>query len=188
MEWIYAPWPWYVAGPIIGLMVPALYLAGNKSFGISSTLRHICAACIPTKVPFFHYDWKKENWNLVFVAGITIGAFIAANWFRLPGIELELNPTFKQQFTAWYGFSNYTELLPVEVFGIKHLWELRTLIFSLFGGFLVGFGTRYAGGCTSGHAITGLSTLQWPSLVATVTFMIAGIFASWFIVPFLLSL
>ncbi|MBC7485450.1 MAG: YeeE/YedE family protein [Cytophagaceae bacterium] len=188
MEWIYAPWPWYIAGPLIGLTVPALYLAGNKSFGISSTLRHLCAACIPSKVPFFQYDWKKESWNLLFAAGIVIGAFIAATWFRLPDVEIQLNPELKQNLSANYEITNFTALLPVEVFGIQHLGELRTWIFSLFGGFLVGFGTRYAGGCTSGHAITGLSTLQWPSLVATITFMIAGIFASWLIVPFLLSL
>lgn len=188
MEWIYAPWPWYIAGPLIGLTVPALYLAGNKSFGISSTLRHICAACIPTQVPFFQYDWKKESWNLVFVTGIVIGSFLAAVWLRLPDLEIQLNPDLKNDLTTRYGITSFNELMPTEIFGYQHLQELRTWIFSLFGGFLVGFGTRYAGGCTSGHAITGLATLQWPSLVATVTFMISGIIASWFIVPFLLSL
>lgn len=187
MEWIFAPWPWYIAGPLIGLTVPALYLAGNKSFGISSTLRHLCAACIPNKVPFFQYDWKKETWNLLFATGIVIGALIASTWLR-SGAELDLHPDLKQQLSTRYGISTFNELMPVEIFSISRLGELRTWIFSLLGGLFVGFGTRYAGGCTSGHAITGLSTLQWPSLVATITFMIAGVIASWYIVPFFLSL
>src|SRR3989454_10702611 len=73
------PWPWYVAGPIIGLMVPALLLLGNKSFGFSSNLRHICAACFPGKVAFFRYDWKKTGtWNLAFLAGTLLGGVIGA--------------------------------------------------------------------------------------------------------------
>src|SRR5688572_26460433 len=72
------PWPWYVAGPLIGLTVPALLVLGNKSFGISSSLRHVCAACLPANIPFFKYDWKKEVWNLFFVAGILAGGIISA--------------------------------------------------------------------------------------------------------------
>ncbi len=188
MEWIYSPWPWYIAGPLIGLTVPALYLAGNKSFGISSTLRHLCAACIPNKVPFFQYDWKKERWNLVFVLGITLGAFIAATWLRSSSAELELHPLLKTELSTAYGIHSFSNLLPTEVFGIQHLSELRTWLFSLIGGLFVGFGTRYAGGCTSGHSITGLATLQLTSLIATICFMIGGVLSSWFIVPFLLSL
>jgi uncharacterized protein len=188
MEWIYSSWPWYIAGPLIGLTVPALYLAGNKSFGISSTLRHICAACIPTKVHFFQYDWKKENWNLVFVLGITLGAFIAVMCLRSSAAELELHPVLKTDLSNRYDITSFSHLLPTEIFGIEHLFELRTWLFSLIGGLLVGFGTRYAGGCTSGHSITGLATLQWASLVATICFMIGGILSSWFLVPFLLSL
>jgi uncharacterized membrane protein YedE/YeeE len=56
------------------------------------------------------------------------------------------------------------------------------------GGFLVGFGTRYAGGCTSGHAIMGLSNLQWPSLVATISFMVGGFIMANLILPFILKL
>jgi uncharacterized protein len=188
MEWIHSPWPWYIAGPLIGLTVPALYLVGNKSFGISSTLRHICAACIPNKIPFFQYDWKKESWNLLFVLGITLGAFIAATWLRSSTADIVLHPVLKTNLSHQYGITSFSELLPTEIFGMDHVFELRTWIFSLVGGILVGFGTRYAGGCTSGHSITGLATLQWPSLVATICFMIGGILSSWFIVPFLLSL
>ena len=73
LEWIKQPWPWYVAGPVIGLTVPTLLIIGNKSFGISSSLRHLCAACIPANIKFFKYDWKKEAWNLFFIGGVVIG-------------------------------------------------------------------------------------------------------------------
>ena len=188
MDWILMPWPWYIAGPLIGLTVPALYLVGNKSFGISSTLRHICAACIPTKIPFFQYDWKKETWNLVFVLGIALGAFIAATWLCSSDALLDLNSSLKVDLHNSQQINTFNKLMPTEIFGTEHIFELRTWLFSLVGGLLVGFGTRYAGGCTSGHSITGLATLQFASLIATICFMIGGIVSSWFIVPYLLSL
>src|SRR5688572_32437359 len=91
IEWIKQPWPWYVAGPLIGLTVPVLLLIGNKTFGISSSLRHICAACVPANISFFKYDWKKEIWNLFFVAGIIVGALIITQFFANPN-PVELNP------------------------------------------------------------------------------------------------
>jgi uncharacterized membrane protein YedE/YeeE len=80
IEVIKQPWPWWVSGPLIGLMVPALLILGNKAFGLSSSLRHICAACFPATIPLFKYNWKKEVWSLFFAAGILIGAFIAWGW------------------------------------------------------------------------------------------------------------
>src|SRR5262249_39737065 len=72
------PIPWYIAGPLIGLVVPALLVAGNKPFGISSNLRHLCAAVAPCGIEFFSYDWKRlGGWNLAFLAGIAAGAAIA---------------------------------------------------------------------------------------------------------------
>ena len=87
MEFIIKPWPWFIAGPLIGLTVPILLILGNKSFGISSSLRHFCAACIPSKLPFFDYEWKKEVWNLFFVTGIFIGGIIAANFLGVATFE-----------------------------------------------------------------------------------------------------
>jgi uncharacterized membrane protein YedE/YeeE len=84
IEIIQKPWPWYVAGVLIGLTVPALLLLGNKHFGISSSLRHICAACMPAKIPFFKYDWKKEVWNLFFVGGVVLGGVVAHTIFKQP--------------------------------------------------------------------------------------------------------
>jgi uncharacterized membrane protein YedE/YeeE len=165
---INAPWPWYVAGPLIGLTVPLLLVLGNRSFGISSSLRHICAACMPAKIPFFSYDWKKEAWNLYFVAGVLIGGAVAAFLLSDP--------------------QHPPALLPPSLFSWPALFTLRGVILMIGGGFLVGFGTRYAGGCTSGHAIMGLSTLQWPSLVATCSFMAGGFIMANLVLPYILHL
>lgn len=180
------PWPWYIAGPLIGLTVPALLIMGNKSFGISSSLRHICAACIPANVNFFKYDWKKESWNLFFVLGIFFGGMLASQFLLNPG-EINVNPNLKAEL-AGYGITDYSNLVPVQLMNFESIGTLRGFIMMVVGGFLVGFGTRYAGGCTSGHAIMGLSNLQWPSLVATICFMIGGFLMANLILPVILSL
>jgi uncharacterized membrane protein YedE/YeeE len=180
------PWPWYIAGPLIGLTVPLLLILGNKSFGISSSLRHICAACLPANIPFFKYEWKKEIWNLVFVSGILFGGIIAA-YFLSSGEPIEVHPDLASDLVQ-YGVQDYTGLIPVEIFNWQSLFTIRGFIMMVVGGFLVGFGTRYAGGCTSGHAIMGLSTLQWPSLVATCCFMVGGFLMANFILPIILAL
>lgn len=186
IEWIKQPWPWYVAGPLIGLTVPILLIIGNKSFGISSSLRHVCAACVPAKIPFFHYDWKKEVWNLFFVAGIFFGGIIAAQLLANPE-PIAVNANLANELSG-YGITDYSGLVPVDIFNWPALLSAKGLIMMVAGGFLVGFGTRYAGGCTSGHAIMGLSTLQWPSLVATCCFMVGGFIMANLILPFILSL
>lgn len=180
------PWPWYIAGPLIGLTVPLLLLLGNKTFGISSSLRHICASCIPAKIPFFQYNWKKETWNLMFVAGILIGGFITGQW--LMNDEPIVVDAALQQELAQYNITNYDNLVPADLFSWENLFSVRGLVMMVGGGFLVGFGTRYAGGCTSGHAIMGLSNLQWPSLISTISFMVGGIIMANFILPFILAL
>jgi len=186
LDIIKEPWPWYIAGPLIGLTVPALLILGNKSFGISSSLRHICAACIPAKISFFKYDWKKEAWNLFFVLGIFFGGMIAANFMLNPD-AITVSSALKTEL-AGYGITDYSNLVPVQLMNFESLLTLRGFIMMVVGGFLVGFGTRYAGGCTSGHAIMGLSNLQWPSLVATVCFMIGGFIMANLILPIILSL
>lgn len=186
LEWLKQPWPWYVAGPLIGLTVPALLLLGNKTFGISSSLRHICAICIPARIPFFRYDWKKEAWNLFFVGGIFLGGIVAAQWLADP-YPVRVHPQLAEELAA-YGVANYSEIVPKDLFSWTELGTLRGFILTVVGGFMVGFGTRYAGGCTSGHAIMGLSNLQWPSLVATCCFMIGGFVMTWLILPYILQL
>jgi uncharacterized membrane protein YedE/YeeE len=186
LEWIKQPWPWYVAGPLIGLTVPTLLIIGNKSFGISSSLRHVCAACFPANIKFFKYDWKREIWNWFFVVGIFFGGMIAINLLANPQ-PIQINPNLAGEL-AGYGITDYTGLVPNQLFSWPVLFTIKGFIMIVLGGFLVGFGTRYAGGCTSGHAIMGLSTLQWPSLVATCCFMVGGFVMANLLLPFILSL
>ena len=186
LEIIKQPWPWYVAGPLIGLTVPTLLLIGNKAFGISSSLRHICAACLPADIPFFKYDWKKEIWNLFFVTGIFFGGMIAAYLLSNPN-PVNVNPALTAELGK-YGITDFSGLVPVQLFNWSNVLTLKGFLMLVVGGFMVGFGTRYAGGCTSGHAIMGLSTLQWPSLVATCCFMVGGFVMANLILPFILSL
>jgi uncharacterized membrane protein YedE/YeeE len=183
---IQQPWPWYVAGPLIGLTVPLLLFMGNKSFGLSSSLRHICASCIPAKIPFFQYNWKQEVWNLYFVGGILIGSFLAAQILSNPE-AVHISEETVADLEA-LGVEDFSMLLPADIFSWESLLTIRGFVFIVIGGFLVGFGTRYGGGCTSGHAIMGLSNLQWPSLVATICFMLGGFLTTWFVLPFLLDL
>lgn len=186
IELIRQPWHWSVAGILIGLTVPTLLVLGNKAFGISSSLRHICAACLPAKIPFFSYDWKKEAWNLYFVAGVFLGGFLANHFLNNPNAVV-IQPQTQADLAA-LGITDFTNLMPADIFNWSNLFTLKGLIFFVLGGFLVGFGTRYAGGCTSGHAIMGLANWQWPSLVATVCFMVGGFFSTHWLLPWLLSL
>ena len=185
-ELLKQPWPWYVSGPLIGLSIPLLLIFGNKSLGISSSLKHICAACIPGKIPFLNYDWKHESWNLFFASGIIIGGFIGANVLTNPSNILISDATvavLKQN-----NISDYSGYMPKEIFNWESLLTLKGFIIIVIGGFMVGFGTRYANGCTSGHSIMGLSNLQGPSLVATICFFIGGLFITHFVLPFILNL
>jgi uncharacterized membrane protein YedE/YeeE len=186
LEIIRQPWSWYAGGIFIGLTVPLLLFFGNKPLGISSSMRHACAACFPANILFFRYNWKEEAWNLVFVAGIGLGGFIASAFLSNPE-PIQLNPKTVQELQA-LGVTRFDALLPVDIFHWEALFSLRGLSFIVLGGFLVGFGTRYAGGCTSGHTIMGLSNLQVPSLIATICFMIGGFLSAYFLVPFLLRL
>lgn len=186
LELLKQPWPWYIAGPAIGLTVPALLILGNKTFGISSAFRHVCASCLPGKVPFFNYNWKNESWNLFFVLGIFIGGVVSATVLANPD-PVAVNPVLAEEL-AGYGITNYSNLVPLDLLSWRSLFTVQGFIMLVVGGFLVGFGTRYAGGCTSGHAIMGISNFQWPSLVATLCFMVGGVLTANIIVPYLLSL
>ena len=186
LDTIQKPWPWYVAGPIIGLIVPILLIMGNKTFGVSSSLRHICASCFPANIKFFKYDWKKEAWNLFFVAGILLGGIVAAT-FAGSNEPVQINENLRQEL-ATYGVTDISALVPAEIFNFANLFTLQGFVMMVAGGFLVGFGTRYAGGCTSGHAIMGLSNLQLPSLIATCCFMAGGFIMANLVLPYILSL
>lgn len=186
LEILANPWPWYIGGPLLGLTVPALLILGNKVFGISSSLRHICAACIPANIQFFKYDWRQESWNLIFVSGIFVGGIVTGTLLKSPD-PMVVHENLQTELQS-YGITNYTSLMPPELFNFSTLLTLKGFVLMIVGGFLVGFGTRYAGGCTSGHAITGISNLQIASVIATVCFMAGGMIMANFIMPFILNL
>ena len=149
-------------------------------------MRHVCSACFPFNIKFFKYDWKKEVWNLFFVGGVLIGGFIAIHYLANPD-PVSVDPSLVAELKN-YGLTNFSQLLPPEIFSWESLLSFRGFILLVGGGFLVGFGSRYAGGCTSGHSIMGLSNLQAPSLIATISFMAGGFIMANFILPFILQL
>jgi uncharacterized membrane protein YedE/YeeE len=182
-ELIARPWPWYVAGPLIGLFVPALLLLGNRHFGFSSNLRHLCAAVAP-RGDYFRYDWKKAgSWNLAFLAGTLCGGFVGGRLLGSAG-PVALAPQ-TQAALAHLGLHDLSGLVPREIFSWASLLTFRGAISILGGGLLVGFGTAYAGGCTSGHAISGLASFDRASLVAVLGFFAGGLLCTHFILPLL---
>ncbi|MFY0672112.1 MAG: YeeE/YedE family protein [Bacteroidia bacterium] len=181
MDLILEPWPWYVSGPLIGLTLIISILIGGEPLGVSSSFRHICSACVPGDVEFFKYDWKKYIWNLLFVLGIGIGGFVATNFLNTP----EKIPISEQTVADLneIGLTDLNGFVPTEIFSFSNLLSLNGFIFMILGGLLVGFGVRFAGGCTSGHTISGISNLQWVSLVATISFFVGGLVMTHFIYP-----
>ncbi|WP_416442135.1 YeeE/YedE family protein [Leeuwenhoekiella sp. A16] len=173
MEWITNPWPWYVSGPLIALVMFLLLFVG-KQFGMSSNLRTLCSATGAGKAAeFFRFDWKKERWNLIVIVGAAIGGFLASHYLSDNTVVIADDVVVKLQ---GYGIESAGKAyLPTEIFSIEALSSPKVLAILIIGGFLVGFGARYAGGCTSGHAISGLSNLQLPSLIAVIGFFIGGL-------------
>lgn len=182
MDFILAPWPWYVAGPLIVLIMFLLTYFG-KNFGMSSNLRTMCTIGGAGKFSdFFKFDWKSQQWNLIVVAGAVIGGFIAAN-FLTADLTVDLNPKTVLALQEM-GFQNPgSSYVPAEIYGWEAVLSVKGLLILIIGGFLVGFGARYAGGCTSGHAISGLSNLQIPSLIAVIGFFIGGLIMTHLILP-----
>lgn len=179
------PWPWYVAGPLIGLMVPLLLLIGGKSFGVSSNLRHLCAAILPSGIPLFDYDWRREGgWNLLFALGILIGGLIAGALMLPDGYMVAISDATQRDLRA-LGIRDLSGLVPQELFGWQALASGGGWLTLAAGGFLVGFGSRWAGGCTSGHAISGLATFQVPSLIAVLGFFAGGLLMTHVLMPLL---
>jgi uncharacterized membrane protein YedE/YeeE len=186
LELLKEPWPWYVSGPIIGLTVPILLLVGNKMLGISSSLRHACAAVAPFNIQFLKYNWKSEMWNIFFVIGIFLGGFIGGVLLN-NGEPVAISPETVEDIKA-LGINSFDGLVPADLFNWNSLTSIGGFLIIVLGGFMIGFGSRYAGGCTSGHAIMGLSSLQWPSLVAVIFFFIGGLLMTHIIAPFIYQL
>jgi uncharacterized membrane protein YedE/YeeE len=182
MEFIMQPWPWYISGPLIALVMFSLIYFG-KTFGMSSNLRTFCTiAGAGKKVAFFNFNWKEQKWSLIVVLGAVIGGFIAHFLLSVP-TNIDLNPDTVESLKQ-LGFNNSGKaLLPPEIYGWNAILSIKGISILIIGGFLVGFGTRYASGCTSGHAITGLSSLQLPSLIAVIGFFIGGLIMIHLIFP-----
>ncbi len=184
MEYILQPWPWYISGPLIAIVMFLLLYFG-RTFGMSSNLRTLCAiGGAGKRVEFFKFDWKSQRWNLVVVLGAFVGGFIAHHFLSNP-IHIDLSQDTVDDLKT-LGFNDIGQsLLPPELFSWDAVFSVKGLLILVVGGFLVGFGTRYAGGCTSGHAITGLSSFQLPSLIAVIGFFIGGLIMINFIYPVL---
>lgn len=186
-NWITQSWPWYTAGILIALVMYLMLFMG-KSFGVSSTLRTMCAMSGAGKrIPFFNFQWRREIWNLLFILGAFLGGWIATNFLEnSSAYEVSTSTISALSDLGIKTDTNYPA--PIEIFSWEGLLTLRGFISIVVGGFLVGFGTRYAGGCTSGHAISGLSNLQLPSLIAVIGFFIGGLLTTHLIIPFLFQL
>jgi uncharacterized membrane protein YedE/YeeE len=181
LELLRRPWPWYFAGPAIGLVVPTLLLVGNRQFGNSRNLRHVCAAVLPGNLEYFKYDWRAAGlWNLVFLAGGVLGGWVGG-WL-LASPEVAIADATRQDLIA-LGVRQFSGLAPADTFNWAGLFTLKTFVSVVVGGFLVGFGTAWAGGCTSGHGITGLANFDRASLLAVIGFFAGGLLATWFLLP-----
>ena len=184
MEFILQPWPWYVAGPIIALIMFLLYYFGER-FGVSSNLETLCSIGGAGKfVDYFKIDWKDNVWNLIFVAGAILGGFIASQWLTISD-EVLINPQTIKDLAAIGITDAGTNYLPDEIFSVDTMLSFKGFIILIVAGLMVGFGARWAGGCTSGHAIVGLSNLELPSLISVIGFFIGGLVMTWFILPLL---
>lgn len=182
----YGTWPWYISGFLIG-MVMLLLIWFGKTFGMSSNLRTLCSAFgAGRNNDFFRFDWRAHRWNLVVVMGAIVGGFIASTYLT-DGTGVQLNPKTITELQQMHIDAPEGNLLPDALAGIDAFKSPKMLAILLIGGILVGFGTRYAGGCTSGHAITGLSNLQLPSLIAVIGFFIGGLAMSWLILPLIFN-
>jgi len=182
MDFILQPWPWYVAGPIISLCMYLMFFFGKK-FGVSSNLETVCAMGGAGKmVDFFKFDWRKNKWNLVFVLGLILGGFIASQWLTISD-AVALNPQTINDLTEIGIYNAGESYLPNQIFSMDALFTLKGFFILITAGILVGFGSRYAGGCTSGHGIVGLSNLSLESFIAVGGFFIGGIFMTWVLLP-----
>jgi len=186
VDFISQPWPWYVAGPIIALTMFSLLFLGNN-FGISANLRTMCSIMgAGKKCEFFDFNWKTQRWNLLFAFGLIIGGFIS-HVYLSPVNEVQISEETINELASM-GIENPGQsIVPLSLFSWQFLTTFKGIILLIGGGFLVGFGTRYAGGCTSGHAISGLSDLQLPSLIAVIGFFIGGLTVTYFVLPYLLT-
>ena len=182
MDILLQPWPWYASGPLIALVLFLFFYFG-KNFGVSSNLETLCTIAGAGKISdYFKTDWKERDWALIFLIGLIIGGYIATNYLSISS-KIDLNPKTIEDL-ANIGFNNAgASYVPEEIFSLDAIFSLKGFLILIISGILIGFGTRYANGCTSGHAITGLSSFQLPSLIAVIGFFIGGLLMTWILFP-----
>lgn len=184
IEFLTNPWPWYVAGPLIGLTVPLVYLYSGRKWGVSSTFRDVCAATFPRDLEYFRYSWRNRGaWRLTMALGLVLGGFLAS---VAGSSDVAISAATVADLAA-LGITDFSGLVPSELFSWSALGTPAGLVLIVGGSFLVGFGTRYANGCTSGHAISGLSALRVTSLVAVIGFFAGGLIATHLLLPLILG-
>jgi uncharacterized membrane protein YedE/YeeE len=182
MDLITHTWPWYVSGFLIGAVMLLLIYFG-KVFGMSTNLRSLCSMTgVGKLVPFFNFDWRAQRWNLAVIFGAMVGGFVAVNYMDDPS-NVAINPTTISQLQEMGIDAPNGKILPEFIFGTEALASPKMIFILIIGGVLIGFGSRYAGGCTSGHAISGLSNLQVPSLKAVIGFFVGGLIMAHFLLP-----
>lgn len=180
-EFITQTWSWWFSGTMIAAIMFFLLYFG-QSFGFSANLRTICAAAgLGKKTKFFDFNWKAQIWNLVFLVGAIVGGFIAKQ-FLSSDVPVEISQATINDLSK-LGIAAPVSLQPAELFSLDAILSIKGFLVLAVGGLMVGFGSRYGGGCTSGHAISGLSDLQVPSLIAVVGFFIGGLVMTFFILP-----
>ncbi|MEM9921587.1 MAG: YeeE/YedE thiosulfate transporter family protein [Bacteroidota bacterium] len=192
LEWVQQPWHWSISGFMIVVVMFLLLWFGGE-FGVSSNLRTMCAiGGAGKRFEFFNYNWKGQIWNLVFIGGAVVGGFLAIKFLSSPEpVQISAST---QEYLQSVGIKTPQNLeegngyVPIELFAMNQLFSLKGFLILVVGGFMIGFGTRWAGGCTSGHAISGLSNLQLPSLIAVIGFFIGGLLMTFLILPQILSL
>jgi uncharacterized membrane protein YedE/YeeE len=184
MHALFQPWPWYVVGPLIAVVLITLLYWG-KRFGLSRNFQLLCSvAGLSSISDYFNIDWATQRWNLVFLAGTMLGAFVGHHYLSDDPFVMVAEST--ETYLNELGIASAgTAFQPDELFA-WHSFSSQGWLLLVVGGFLVGFGTRYANGCTSGHAISGLSNLQLPSLIAVIGFFAGGLLMTWFILPHLI--
>ncbi len=182
IDFLLNPWPWWFSGLIIAVVMFVLLFFG-KSFGFSANLRTMCSiGGAGKKVKFFDFDWKKQIWNIVFLIGAVIGGYIAYAFLTHGNHAVDISESTVQDLQA-LGFSAPTAMQPSELFNLESAFSLKGFLLLAIGGLMVGFGARYAGGCTSGHAISGIADLQIPSFIAVIGFFIGGLIMTFGVFP-----
>src|SRR5688572_21654684 len=192
MSVFHLPWHWAFSGVMIVIVMFLLLYSGQR-FGLSSSFDALCSlAGAGKKVKYFDTDWRQKAWLFVLIIGVIGGAAIATRFMQNP-LPVQISESTREDLRT-LGINVPLTLdegrgyVPEEIFNFKSLATLPGFIILIVGGFLVGFGTRWAGGCTSGHAISGLANLQLPSLIAVIGFFIGGLLMTHLLLPLILSL